>query len=106
MTEARHHRSGEPIAVAEQKNRILAVRRMLEDVAEWGWPDVPDRRLIFASDLPRIPRPLPRYLPPEADRRLAEVLEARPHRIVVDALLSSGPVACASANCSIWSSTA
>ena len=87
VTEARHHRSGEPIAVAEQKNRILAVRRMLEDVAEWDWRDVPTRRLIFASDLPRIPRPLPRYLPPEADRRLAEVLEARPHRIVADALL-------------------
>ena len=34
------------------------------------------------------PRHLPRYLPPEADRRLAEVLEARPHRIVArDALL-------------------
>jgi integrase len=87
VSTARHHRTGEPIVVAEQKHRILAVRRMLEDVAEWGWPDVPYRRLIFASDLPRIPRPLPRYLPPEADRRLAEVLEARPQRIVADALL-------------------
>ncbi|MGA3218957.1 MAG: site-specific integrase [Acidimicrobiales bacterium] len=85
--DARHHRSGEPIAVAERKNRILAVRRMLEDLAEWGWADAPNRRLIFARDLPRASRPLPRYLPPDADRCLAEVLEAWPNRIVADALL-------------------
>ena len=87
VADARHHRSGEPIVVAERKNRILAVRRMLEDLAEWSWADAPTRRLIFARDLPRAPRPLPRYLPPDADRRLAEVLEAWPNRIVADALL-------------------
>lgn len=87
VAEARRRGSDQPIAIASRKNRILAVRRMLEDVSEWGWPDVPARRLIFARDLPRLPRPLPRYLPPDADRRLADTLEAWPNRLAADALL-------------------
>jgi integrase len=87
VADARNTFTGEPIAVSERRARIFAVRCMLEDIAEWGWAEAPTRRLIFTRDVPRVPRPLPRYLPPDADRRLAEVLETWPNRLVADALL-------------------
>ena len=34
-------------------------------------PRHPARQLVFARDVPRLPRALPRYLPPDADRRLS-----------------------------------
>ena len=42
----------------------------------WGWPAAPTRTLIFPRDIPQLPHPLPRYLPPDADRRLTAALEA------------------------------
>jgi Phage integrase family len=59
----------------------------LSDIAEWGWPEAPAGRLIFARDIPRLPRPLPRYLPPDSDRRLREALERSPNRLAAEALL-------------------
>ena len=38
-------------------------------------------------DVPRLPRALPRYLPPDADRRLTAALRASPNRLRADALL-------------------
>lgn len=87
VAQARNSFSGEPISISERRLRIFAVRCMLDDIAEWGWAEAPKRRLMFARDLPRLPRPLPRYLPPDTDRRLVEALEARPTRLVADALL-------------------
>ena len=43
--------------------------------------------MLFRSDLPRLPRPLPRYLPVDADRRLAQELAGSPYRLAADALL-------------------
>ena len=87
VADARSSTSGRPIAVSERRARIFAVRCMLEDIAEWGWPEAPPRRLIFTRDVPRVPRPLPRYLPPDVDRRLMTALEASPNRLAADALL-------------------
>ena len=60
---------------------------MLADITEWGWQEAPPRQLVFPRDAPRLPRPLPRYLPPDADRRLVAALEASPYRLRADALL-------------------
>ena len=79
--------TGEPVTVADQDRRIRAVEHMLSEITEWGWPDAPPRRLIFRSDHPRLPRPLPRYLPVDADRRLTLALEASDYRLAADALL-------------------
>ena len=84
---ARREDNGEPVSISERRHRISAVGRFLADIAEWGWPDAPPRRLIFPRDMPREPRPLPRYIPLDADRRLQGELETSPNRLLADGLL-------------------
>lgn len=84
---ARHPHTGAILSASERRSRILTVGRMIDDVIEWGWVEAPSRQLVFTRDVPRIPRPLPRYLPPDHDRRLSEALHASPQRLRADALL-------------------
>jgi integrase len=49
---------------------VLALRSFLDDITLWGWADRPARQLLFAVDVPRLPRPLPRALPPDDDTAL------------------------------------
>ncbi len=49
---------------------LVALRGFLDDIAAWGWADAPAQRLMFASDVPRPPRHLPRALPPDVDAAL------------------------------------
>ena len=58
------------MAPAQIRSTVLTVRNFLDDITLWGWADRPQRRLIFASDVPRLPRPLPRALAPDADAAL------------------------------------
>jgi site-specific recombinase XerD len=87
VASAINHRTGAPIAISSRRTRIQAVGRMLEAMAEWGWDEAPSRKLVFERDSPRLPRPLPRYLSVDADRRLTDALEASPNRLRADALL-------------------
>ena len=87
LTTATRPRDGAPIAVSERRARVITISRFLADISEWGWPEAPARRLLFASDIPRLPRPLPRYLPPDADRRLTAALRESSNRQAADALL-------------------
>ncbi len=87
VAQARSSRSGAPLSPTERYGRVLAVRSLLDDITEWGWADAPPRRLVFRSDMPRLPQPLPRYLPPNADRRLVAALEDSGNRLTADALL-------------------
>lgn len=80
-------RGGQPIGAGEQRNRIITLGRFLADITEWEWPDAPARRLVFTRDIPKLPRPLPRYLRADADRLIGEALEASPNRLFADALL-------------------
>lgn len=79
--------TGDPISIADRARRIHAVSNFLAEIAEWGWDDAPARKLLFTSDLPRLPKPLPRYLPVDADRRLTAALTDSPNRLAADALL-------------------
>ncbi len=87
VARAVNHRTGAPIAASTQRSRIQVVGRMLEDITEWGWAEAPPRRLVFVRDSPKMPQPLPRYLPQDVDRALASALEASPNRLRADALL-------------------
>jgi site-specific recombinase XerD len=49
---------------------VLDVRNFLDDISAWGWAERPPRQLLFAADIPRLPRPLPRALTPGDDARL------------------------------------
>ena len=82
-----NHRTGAPIAASTAKQRIQSVGGFLDAIAEWGWPEAPARRLIFPRDAPKLPHPLPRYLPPDAERALLAALEDSPNRLYADALL-------------------
>ena len=84
---ARHPRTGAVLSACERRSRVLTVGRMIDDIIEWGWREAPARRLIFARDVPRLPRALPRYLPADADRALLAALEASPDRLLAGALL-------------------
>jgi len=80
-------KNGEVITKADQARRVHTLSSFLTDITEWGWDEAPARRLVFRSDIPRLPRPLPRYLPVDADRRLSEALERSEFRLAADALL-------------------
>src|SRR5207247_6622574 len=77
---ARNRRTGAQLSASERRDRILMIGRMLSVIAEWGWPEAPTRRLIFARDVPRLPRALPRYIPPHAARSLTRAPERTPNR--------------------------
>ncbi|MGH2652300.1 MAG: tyrosine-type recombinase/integrase, partial [Actinomycetota bacterium] len=54
---------------------VLTLRNFLDDITLWGWADRPQRRLVFASDVPRLPRPLPRALAPDVDAALMDAVD-------------------------------
>jgi integrase len=87
LTTTLNSKTQQLISVADRARRVSAISVFLTEIAEWGWEEAPARRLLFSSDAPRLPRPLPRYLAPDADRRLREALVASPNRLVADALL-------------------
>ena len=49
---------------------VITLRSFFEDIAAWGWAEAPPRRLIFSTDVPRPPHPLPRALSPDVDLAL------------------------------------
>ncbi len=75
------------ITIGERQRRILAVGNFLTDITQWGWDDAPARQLMFSGDVPRLPRTLPRYLPIDADRRLAAALRRPGNELAAAALL-------------------
>lgn len=55
----RNRNTGLPIVASTAKERIQSVSRFLEAMAEWGWPEAPQRLLIFPRDSPRPAPPAP-----------------------------------------------
>jgi integrase len=58
------------ISATQFHHDIVDLRVFFEDIAEWGWPSQPRGRLLFTADIPQMPKPLPRALPPDVDRAL------------------------------------
>ena len=59
-----------PVAPSVSKRTVIDLRAFFDDLAVWGWAERPSRQLVFASDIPRLDRPLPKALPPDVDRDL------------------------------------
>lgn len=68
----------QPIGKAVAQSTVLTVRNLLEDIAAWGWHEAPGRRLVFAADVPKLDRPLPRALTPDVDARLMAAVDDLP----------------------------
>jgi integrase len=63
------------IGAAVAQSTVLSVRNLLEDIAAWAWAEAAPRRLVFAADIPKLDRPLPRALPPDVDARLMAAID-------------------------------
>jgi site-specific recombinase XerD len=61
---------GRQIASSAAAHNVTTVRTFLDDISAWGWAEAPVRQIMFASDLPHQPRPLPRALSPDIDAAL------------------------------------
>ena len=60
----------QPVSAVVSKRAVIDLRCFFDDLALWGVAERPPRRLLFPTDIPRLDRPLPRALPPDADRDL------------------------------------
>ena len=60
----------QPVSPVVSKRTVIDLRCFFDDLALWGWAERPPRRLLFPADIPRLDKPLPRALPPDADRDL------------------------------------
>ncbi|MCC3316728.1 integrase [Nocardia sp. 852002-20019_SCH5090214] len=87
LPDAVNSKTGAPIGVADHARRVVAVNTFLTEITEWGWNDAPSRKLLFRNDVPRLPKPLPRYIPVDADRRLTDALRCSEHELAASALL-------------------
>ncbi|MGH2687354.1 MAG: tyrosine-type recombinase/integrase [Actinomycetota bacterium] len=58
------------VGVSSAAATMITLRNFLDDIAAWGWAERPSRRLVFSSDIPRPPKPLPRSLAPDVDAAL------------------------------------
>jgi hypothetical protein len=71
---------GRAISVAVAQSSVLSLRNMLDDITAWGWAEAPRRRLVFATDVPKLGQPLPRALPPDVDAALVNAIARERHR--------------------------
>lgn len=73
-----------PLAGKSRRSALICMRRLLEELADSGYP-VADN-LILTQDLPRLDRYLPRAIPPETDALLDRRLR-RTNNLLSNALL-------------------
>ena len=65
--------TGAPLSVSFRRSIITLITRFVTETAAWGWDDVPARVLFSRADIPKITRPLPRFIP---DHELASLMAA------------------------------
>jgi integrase len=73
--------------------RLRALRTFFDRASEWGYDDVPARRLIFDGDLPATDQPLPRFIDDAAAAKLLRAARADPDpfiRLVIELLARTG----------------
>ena len=67
--------AGRTVGLTVFHQDVVDLRVFFEDIAEWGWPTAPQRRLIFLGDIPRMPEAMPRALPPDVDRAVMAAVD-------------------------------
>ncbi len=91
---AKHGRyTGKPLNRVSIKNRLINLHCFFDRITEWGYPNPPQRPLIFAGDLPIVDKPLPRFLDDAAATKLMRTSRADPDplsRLIVELLARTG----------------
>jgi integrase len=62
-------------------NLYVDLRTFLRVCAREGWGDIPDRHVIYDEDIPKIPKPQPRFIPPEVMDQFVRHLDELPLRV-------------------------
>ena len=63
--------TGVPLSVSFRRTVVTLITRFVTETAAWGWDDVPARVLFTRADIPKITKPLPRFIP---DHELAALM--------------------------------
>ena len=71
-------RTKRPLATLTKRGRLSRLSVFFQDVATWGWNEVPDRPLLGSGDLPKIPARVPRYIPEDELARLMPAIRSLP----------------------------
>jgi len=85
--------TGKPLNRVSIKNRLINLRCFFDRITEWGYPNSPQRPLLFTGDLPIIDKPLPRFLDDAAAAKLMRTSRADPDplaRLIVELLARTG----------------
>jgi integrase/recombinase XerD len=85
--------TGKPLNRISIKNRLINLHCLFDRITEWGYPNPPQRPLIFAGDLPTVDKPLPRFLDDAAATKLMRASRADPDplsRLIVELLARTG----------------
>jgi integrase len=85
--------TGKPLSRMSIKNRLINLHCFFDRTTEWGYPNPPQRPLIFAGDLPILDKPLPRFLDDAAATKLMRAARADPDplsRLIVELLARTG----------------
>jgi len=85
--------TGKPLNRVSVKNRLINLHCFFDRITEWGYPNPPQRPLIFAGDIPIVDKPLPRFLDDAAATKLMRVARADPDplsRLIVELLARTG----------------
>jgi integrase/recombinase XerD len=83
---------GGPLSANTIRQRLGTLRSFFDRMIEWDWPDAPARTPIFATDLPIVDDPLPRFLDDATAARLMRAAaQAEPlDRLVIELLANTG----------------
>jgi len=65
--------TGEALSPTTRRSIVTLITRFVTETAAWEWEDVPARVLFTHADIPKINRPLPRFIP---DHELAALMAA------------------------------
>ena len=68
-----NQQTGAPLSVSYRRSVVTLITRFVTETAAWSWENVPARVLFTRADIPKINRPLPRFIP---DHELAALMTA------------------------------
>lgn len=86
-------RTGKPLARTSVKEQLINLGCFFDRTTSWGYPNAPTHPLLFVGDLPRIDRPLPRFLDDAAAAKLARATRTESDplaRLCVEILARTG----------------